>query len=151
MLAPAAGDGSTPSVAGKHRFCEAAKLSVALAAAALPFARSADEEAERWLRILRLNGTVGTAMQALGIPEQPLIDGAARVAGDGCRAPVESVVESAACHARDRRADRVATEDLFAGVLATYGDAFERALAVRGSTAEEVAECIEAHRAAGAC
>ena len=52
-----------------------AALVVALAGTAMPFAHSAEDEAERWLRALRLHGQVGSALQALGVGESPLMTG----------------------------------------------------------------------------
>ena len=50
-------------------------LVVALAGTAMPFAHSAEDEAERWLRALRLHGEVGSALQGLGVGEAPLMTG----------------------------------------------------------------------------
>ena len=55
-----------------------AEMVLGIAATAIPFARSAEAEAERWLRVLRLHGEVGVALQALGVSEVPLA-----VAGEG--------------------------------------------------------------------
>src|SRR5690606_24386934 len=52
-----------------------AALVVALAGTAMPFAHSREDEAERWLRTLRLHGTVGATLQALGVGEASLLDG----------------------------------------------------------------------------
>src|SRR5271166_3680271 len=49
-----------------------AAMVLGMAATAMPFARSVDAEAERWLRILRLYGDSGTALQGLGVSEAPL-------------------------------------------------------------------------------
>jgi hypothetical protein len=130
-------------IATKQRFCDAAKLSVALAATALPFVRSRGDEAERWLRILRVNGVAGNAMQALGVPEQPLRT--SELAPD--REPsvpesLESVIAAAADHCHGHQRSAITTEDLFVGVLATFDSAFEHALAIRGTTAAEVLELM---------
>src|SRR5918992_4396168 len=53
-----------------------AAIVLGLASTALPFATSVEDEAERWLRIMRLHGQVGVALQALGVPEGPLETGA---------------------------------------------------------------------------
>src|ERR1700681_2842218 len=49
-----------------------AAMVLGMASTALPFARSVDAEAERWLRIMRLYGDAGTALQGLGVSEAPL-------------------------------------------------------------------------------
>jgi hypothetical protein len=132
-----------PAPAEKQRFRGAAKIATALAATAMPFASTNSEEAERWLRILRVNGAVGNAMQGLGLSEEPLERGPA-VAGDDHRRPdsLEAVIAAATSECRGRGTDAITTADLFAGVLNTYGPAFERALAVRGTTSREVLDLL---------
>lgn len=48
-----------------------AALVAALAGTAMSFSHSAEDQAERWLRALRLHGQVGCALQALGVGEAP--------------------------------------------------------------------------------
>jgi hypothetical protein len=132
---------------GKHCFSDAAKMAVALAATAMPFARSGSEEAERWLRILRVNGTAGNAMQALGMPEEPFLDGIEAPDDDPCRpGALDEVIDRAASNAHGRGTEAIATEDLLVGVLATYGQTFENALAIRGTTPAEVLDHLAASR-----
>jgi hypothetical protein len=132
-------------IAGKQRFCDAAKLSVALAATALPFVRSRGDEAERWLRILRVNGVAGNAMQALGVPEQPLQTSESTADREPSRpGSLEAVIAAAADNCHGHQHGAITTEDLFVGVLATFGSAFEHALAIRGTTAAEVLELMTA-------
>ena len=122
-------------------FCDAARLSVGLAATALPFARSDSEQAERWLRILRVNGAVGNAMQGIGLPEYPLVAGAGPPPASPRRPDALAlVIEAAERNARERGGEAITTEDVFVGVAATYGPAFDHALAIRGTTAAEVLE-----------
>src|SRR3954449_7928367 len=95
-------------------FCDSARMTIGLAATALPFARSHAEQAERWLRILRVNGAVGSAMQGIGLPEQPLVAHAGPSDAEPCRPDaVALVVEAAARSARERDAEGVTTQDLF--------------------------------------
>ena len=51
-----------------------AAIVLGIASTAMPFARTPHEEVERWLRVLRMHGQVGIALQALGVSEQPLAD-----------------------------------------------------------------------------
>jgi hypothetical protein len=134
---------------GTLRFCDAAKMSVGLAATALPFARSHSEQAERWLRILRVNGAVGNAMQGIGLPEYPLVADAAPTSAEPCLPDaLTAVIESATRNARERDADAITTEDVFVGVATTYGPTFDRALAIRGTTSAEVLERMARAQAA---
>ena len=48
-----------------------AAMALGIAATAMPFARTPEGEAERWLRVLRLHGESGIALQALGVSEGP--------------------------------------------------------------------------------
>src|SRR5436190_12411568 len=49
-----------------------AAIVLALADTAVPFAHSPEDEAERWVRVLRMHGMVGSALQSLGVGEAPL-------------------------------------------------------------------------------
>src|SRR4029079_12272312 len=56
---------------GRHiPLSQDAALVVALAGTAIPFAHSAEDEAERWLRAMRLHGQVGSILQALGVGQR---------------------------------------------------------------------------------
>ena len=46
-----------------------AAIVLGIASTAMPFARTPGDAAERWLRVLRLHGEVGAALQALGVSE----------------------------------------------------------------------------------
>lgn len=58
-----------------------AAFALGIAATAMPFARSPEDEAERWLRVLRLQGQSGIALQALGVSDGPLQGGGGEAAG----------------------------------------------------------------------
>jgi hypothetical protein len=139
--APAA---SRTPAAEKPNFCGSAKIAVALAATAMPFASTSCEEAERWLRILRVNGAVGNAMQALGLPEEPF-EACPPFEEDGPTqaGSVDAVIAAAVDELHERRGEAITTEDLFVGVRNVYGPAFERVLAARGTTSSEVLELVE--------
>jgi hypothetical protein len=59
-----------------------AAIVLGLASTAMPFARSPDAEAERWLRILRLHGKAGAVLSAIGVSEAPLDTPTAGGAGE---------------------------------------------------------------------
>jgi hypothetical protein len=125
------------------RYCDAAMMAVGLAGTALPFASTHAEEVERWLRILRVSGAVGTAMQALGMPEEPLMSGVERSSADRLVDPLKAVLLAAEDSARERQAEAIDTLDLLKGVKAAYGRALDHALAVRGTSFTEVVERLE--------
>jgi hypothetical protein len=121
-----------------------AALVVALAGTAMPFAHSAEDEAERWLRALRLHGRVGTVLQALGVGEAPLIREQER---PGARATpahgpeiLDEVTRRAAEFAAGRGADTVGTPELLFAVLEVYGKLFDRLLYLRGTSRDELVE-----------
>jgi hypothetical protein len=122
-----------------------AALVVALAGTAMPFAHSAEDEAERWLRALRLHGQVGTALQALGVGEAPLMTGTdAEENGPGTPPMgadvLDEVTRLAGEFAAAREAETVGTTDLLFGVFNVYGKLFERVLYRRGTSREELTE-----------
>ena len=127
-----------------------AAIVLALAETAVPFACTAEDEAERWVRVLRLHGQVGCAMQALGVGEAPLETTAQpravrllrrRQLGEDI---VEIVAQSASYLARERGSQTIGTVDVLFAVLAHYGRAFDRALYIRGTTRDELLERLAA-------
>src|SRR5215211_3862526 len=134
--------GSTEAVLthGRHiPMSQDAALVVALAGTAIPFAHSAEDEAERWLRALRLHGEVGRIMQALGVSESPLTDDPV---ADGTppfgEQVLERVTRGAGAYTAERDSDSVGTQDVLRAVVEIYGQLFERALYVRGTSADEL-------------
>ena len=120
-----------------------AALVVALAGTAMPFAHSAEDEAERWLRALRLHGQVGAALQSLGVGEAPLMTGSEPE--DQGTPPMgadvlDQVTHRAGALAAAREAETVGTPDLLFAVLDVYGKLFDRVLYLRGTSREELAE-----------
>jgi hypothetical protein len=120
-----------------------------IASTALPFACTPEDAAERWLRVLRLHGDAGAALQALGVSEGPLRapdehEGglAAADADDGDE--VARVIEYAVHRAGDRGVAAVATSDVLMAVMDVYGADFERVLRAHGSDRDEVIERLGA-------
>jgi hypothetical protein len=122
-----------------------AAIVLGLAATAMDFAHGREDEAERWLRVLRVHGQVGQTLQALGVSEAPLMTAARPVsfpaeAPSTGEDPVDVVCRVAADMAVCRKADRIGTIDVLFAVLKTYGSAFDRALYIRGTSREELLE-----------
>ena len=126
-----------------------AAMVLGIASTAMPFAGSRKEEAERWLRLLRLHGEVGIALQALGVSEMPLPQRAAEVPGERPQAApdgdaVEAVTEHTVRIARERGAAGVATTDVLMAVMHVYGEDFDRVLLAHGTDRDEVLERLRA-------
>jgi hypothetical protein len=123
---------------------EDAAVVLALAGTAIPFSDSAESEAEHWLRILRMHGEVGSAMQALGVGERPLEGERKPEAGARFRRGGENVVDLITARAvkiaRTRSATMVGTVDVFEAVRDIYGSYFDDVLYSHGSSAEELLE-----------
>lgn len=123
---------------------------VALAGTAIPFAHSAEDEAERWLRAMRLHGQVGSCLQALGVGESPLMTGSEHEHSEGHGTPslgpdvLDSITERASQLAAAREAETVSTCDILFAVLDVYGKLFDRALYMRGTSREELTERLTA-------
>jgi hypothetical protein len=128
-----------------------AALVVALAGTAMPFAHSAEDEAERWLRALRMHGQVGATLQSLGVGESPLMTGSERPSerspGNRPFGPevVDRVASGARLFAAARHAPTVGTGDVLFAVMQVYGRLFDRVLYVRGTSRDELLECLAAH------
>src|SRR5918998_3664771 len=92
-----------------------AAIVLALAETAIPFAATHEDEAERWVRLLRLHGQVGGALQALGVGEAPLATVADTPADSTPRRgrPIVAEIASAAMrYAAGRGAKLVGTVDV---------------------------------------
>ena len=136
---------------GRHiPLSQDAALVVALAGTAIPFAHSAEDEAERWLRAMRLHGQVGSILQALGVGEAPLMTGSEHEHSEGQGTPkmgpdvLEHVTERAAQFAVAREAENVGTPDILFAVLDVYDKLFDRALYLRGTSRDELVERLTA-------
>jgi hypothetical protein len=128
------------------RLSQDAAIVLGLARTAVPFGSTIEDEAERWVRVMRVYGQVGKAMQALGVGEAPLetppTPRAVRIlrSRHGSAQVVEAVEVRATELAVDRRAQLVTTVDVFFAVLDIYDGSFERALYARGTTRLELIE-----------
>jgi hypothetical protein len=130
---------------------EDAALVTALAGTAMAFSHCAEDEAERWLRALRLHGQVGAALQALGVGEAPLDS---ETATDVCEEPaaapplgepaLDETVREAERRALTRGATAVGTADLLLALLDVYGEPIDQALGARGASRDEVIERLAA-------
>jgi hypothetical protein len=132
-----------------------AAMALGIASTAMPFARTPEAEVERWLRVLRLHGQVGIALQALGVSEEPL-PGAQDTEGkrqstvaSAERDAVELVTERAARIAGERRARALATTDVLMAVIEVYGEDFDRVLEVHGTDREELLERLREEQPGG--
>ena len=117
-----------------------------MASTAMPFAGSSEAEAERWLRILRLHGQAGVALQALGVSENVLEEPHEQLGGEqaGSHQPggdtVAEVTAGAVRAAMRRGARAVGTSDVLVAVLDVYGADFDRVLRAHGTDRDEVLE-----------
>jgi hypothetical protein len=134
-----------------------AAIVLGIASTAMPFARTPADELERWLRLLRLHGEVGTALQALGLSEGPLPEPDERVASRPVaqavgtpRDPVALVTEHAVGVAHGRGAKAITTADLLMAVMGVYGEDFDVTLRAHGTDRAEVLAELGSRRAAAA-
>jgi hypothetical protein len=134
-------------------FAPDAALVLGIAATAIPFARTPADEAERWLRVLRLHGEVGVALQGLGVSEASLnahdaehaSERAAREREGDRQADVIALVSERAVRvAEERGADGVGTTELLIALLDVYGEVFEHTLRAHGADSREVLERLAA-------
>jgi hypothetical protein len=131
---------------------EDAALVTALAGTAMAFSHCAEDEAERWLRALRLHGDVGRALQAIGVGEAPLEGSAAEPCDEPASSPplgqraLDRTVIEAERRAIERGAEAVGTADLLVALLAVYGEPIDHALELRGATRTEVLDQLSETR-----
>jgi hypothetical protein len=131
-------DGSAPSRNGDGPPPSRDTATVlALAATTVPLSSSEIDEAERWLRALRLHGRVGAALHSLGVSAYQLPTIADVPGGGGWARPVgrvETVSELAREFARLHRSHTVDTVHVLFAVFAVHGARFDRALYAHGTT-----------------
>ena len=128
------------------RLSQDAAITLGLAGTSLLYATNEHDAAERWVRLLRLNGLVGAAMQALGVGEAPLETPAAEPPHARHKpkdVPGADEVTQRACDmALHRGAPAVGTIDVLFACFDLYGSAFDRALYVRGTSRDELLERV---------
>jgi hypothetical protein len=114
-----------------------AAIVLALAEITVPFATTRQDEAERWLRVLRQEGHVGATLQALGIDEPPQLATRAEPRHPAHtargREAVHAVGEQAADLAGERGGDHTTTVDVLFAVIIAYGSVFDRTLYAAGA------------------
>jgi hypothetical protein len=145
-----------------------AAIALGIASTAMPFARTRHDEVERWLRVLRLHGQVGIALQALGVSEAALtggdpshghdappaetttsagaasVEGTAQADAGAAQADVVALVTEHAVRIADvRRARALSTRDILMAVMHVYGEDFDRVLHVHGTDRDEVLARLE--------
>jgi hypothetical protein len=137
------------------RLERSAAMTIGIAATAMPFAGSVEEEAERWLRILRAHGEASLILASIGVTEAPVEGEGDRLVASppaeepngaslAARIPVEAMRSASA-----RSAAAVGTEDVLRAVMQVYGDAFDRALHAHGAERQEVLELLDARAELG--
>jgi hypothetical protein len=113
-----------------------AALMLGIASTAMPFAQSAEDQAERWLRALRNHGESGAILASLGLSEA-VLGPADEDHGDEGFAPgdpdaVATVTSAASQIASDRGAARLGTTEVLQAVIDVYGATFYRVLSAHG-------------------
>lgn len=116
-------------------FSAEAAIVLSLAEITVPFAHTPQDEAERWLRVMRQEGQVAAALRALGVDEAQLATladaGPPADRANGLRA-VGAVRDRAAMLARDRGGAVATTVDVLFAVMLVYGRDFDRSLYATG-------------------
>ncbi len=124
-----------------------AELVVGLAATAMPFAHTAEDQAESWLRTLRLHGNVGAALADLGMSEEQLLSRSMPADKSvGTRVPdgdvIKRVVRSAMEFTIARGGRAAGTGDLLFALFDVYGRTMDRAMFMHGLTRSQVFEAL---------
>jgi hypothetical protein len=149
-------------MSGGPALADDAAMVLGIASTAMPFARTPEAEAERWLRLLRVHGEVGVALRELGVSDGPLADAGERTredrgpsgpaeragkdhgpsgaAGHEDRDAVAAVAEDAVRIAAQRGAGGVGTTDVLIAVMRVYGEDFDRVLRAHGTDRDAVLE-----------
>ena len=114
-----------------------AAIVLTLAEFTVPFATTRQDEAERWLRVLRQEGQVGVALQALGVDEPPQLATRAEPSDPAAVARGHEAVRAVGAQARDltreRGGEHTTTVDVLFAVILAYGPLFDRTLYAAGA------------------
>jgi anti-sigma B factor antagonist len=125
-----------------------AALMLGIASTAMPFADSAEDQAERWLRALRNHGEAGAVLASLGLSEAALEEFAHEPdddpAGRGDPDAVATVTRHASRIAEERNAAKLGTTDILRAVVHVYGPTFYRVLAAHAVDPAELTARIAA-------
>jgi hypothetical protein len=131
----------SPSAQARPPLTGDAALTLGIASTAMPFTESVQDQAERWLRVLRRHGEAGVVLASIGVSEMArrerdgVTDEQTAVEGD----VIASVTEHAGRIAAQRKSAKVATTDLLLAVMHVYGVVFEHVLAAHGGDIDELA------------
>lgn len=125
-----------------------AALMLGIASTAMPFALSAEDQAERWLRALRNHGESGSILASLGLSEatldEPEHDVHDEASAPGDTDAVATVAAAAREIAAERGAPKLGTADVLQAVIQVYGTLFYRVLAAHGVDPAELKARIPA-------
>lgn len=132
-------------------------MALGIVATAIPFARTTEAEAERWLWVLRIHGDSAVALQALGVGEASIEhphDGAEQdrpgSGKDEDSRAIGLVTQHAVRVASERGSDTVETTDVLVAVMDVYGSDFDRVLRAHGTDRDEVLERLATQKPAQA-
>ncbi len=132
-----------PGISGGPALTGDVTLMLGIASTAMPFADSAEDEAERWLRLLRRHGEAGVVLASLGVSEARVEPPRDWVAADPEDAEDSGVIATVCDRARRiavmRHAPRIATTDVLRAVMDIYGAIFDRVLKAHGGDIDELA------------
>lgn len=124
-----------------------AAIALGIASTAMPFARTPEAMLERWLRVLRLYGDAGVALQALGVGEDRLLstpESRARAEAEGEQpdgaAAVEMVGKRACEIAHELGGGLITTKHILLAVMRVYGKQFDQVLQAHGCDRTELAQ-----------
>lgn len=129
-----------------------AAVALGIASTAMPFARTPEAALERWLRILRLHGEAGAALQALGVGEGRLNDprgmhdrhAGARTAAQPVEQDAAEQVGELACEiAREAGEEPITTKHLLLALMRLYGAELDRVLAAHGCQRADLVQRLE--------